>query len=86
MINKQTRPMFKPMPLPQGGGWRVEVHWPNGTTQHVDAFHSDYQACDFIFNRSAAWLLKHSQPAQPERSESPEVPEPRALTVFDAAP
>jgi hypothetical protein len=60
--------MFRPTPFNDDGGWRVEVHWPDGTTQHVDDFRSDYQACDFIFNRSAAWLLKHPQSAQPATS------------------
>ena len=63
MTTKPTRPMFKPLPFKDGSGWRVEVQWPNGSTQHVDDFNSDYEACDWISNGSAAWLLKHSAPA-----------------------
>jgi hypothetical protein len=55
--------MFKPVPVKDGRGWRVEVQWPDGTTQHVDDFQRDYDACDFISHRSLAWLLKHPAPA-----------------------
>jgi hypothetical protein len=64
MTRKQNRPMFKPMPFEEGRGWRVEVQWPDGATQHVDDFRSDYEACDWISNRSAAWLLKNPGPAK----------------------
>ena len=63
MTTNPTRPMFKPVPVKDGRGWRVEVQWPDGTTQHVDDFQRDYDACDFISHRSLAWLLKHPAPA-----------------------
>jgi hypothetical protein len=62
MATEPTRPMFKPLPFKDGSGWRVEVRWPDGTTQHVDDFQRDYDACDFISHRSLAWLLKHPGP------------------------
>ena len=63
MENKVTGRMFKPTPFKDGsGGWRVEVLWPNGATQHVDDFNTDYEACDWISNRSAKWLLKNPAP------------------------
>jgi hypothetical protein len=58
MAKKYTRPMFKPLPN-RGYRWYVEVQWPDGATQLVSDFASDYEACDWISNRSAAWLLKH---------------------------
>jgi len=58
MAKKYTRPMFKPLP-DTGYRWRVEVQWPDGATQLVADFVSDYEACDWISNRSAAWLLKN---------------------------
>jgi hypothetical protein len=58
MTKKYTRPMFKPLPG-EGYRWHVEVQWPDGATQRVADFVSDYEACDWIFNRSAAWLLKY---------------------------
>ena|SRR5882724_8350480 len=63
MTTKPTRPMFKQMPFKDGSGWRVEVQWPSGSTQHVDDFQTDDEARDWISNRSTAWLLKHPPPA-----------------------
>jgi hypothetical protein len=58
MAEKYTRPMFKPLPN-VGYRWHVEVQWPDGARQLVADFVSDYEACDWISNRSAAWLLKN---------------------------
>jgi hypothetical protein len=67
MATKNTRPMFKPLPT-EGHRWHVEVQWPDGATQLVADFVSDYEACDWISNRSAAWLLKN-----PVRNPSPQL-------------
>lgn len=62
MITKPGRPIFKPMPFKDGSGWRVEVQWPSGGTQHVDDFGSEHEAGDWISHRSADWLRKHPAP------------------------
>jgi hypothetical protein len=64
MAGQHTRTLFMPMPIENGRRWRVEAQWPDGATQHVEDFVSDYAACDWISNRSAAWLLKHHPAAE----------------------
>jgi hypothetical protein len=51
--------MFKPLPSNDRGGWGVEAQWPDGTAQLVADFKSDYEACDWITNRSAKWAREH---------------------------
>jgi hypothetical protein len=53
--------MFKPVRSPDRGRWSVEVHWPDGTAEHIDEFKSDYEACDWISNRSAKWVRDNPQ-------------------------
>jgi hypothetical protein len=62
MIAKHATPMFKTMPFQDGSGWRVEVQWPGGGSQHVDDFGSEQEAGDWISGRSAGWLRKHPAP------------------------
>jgi len=75
MAEKYTRPMFRPLPN-AGYRWHVEVQWPDGATQLVADFVSDYEACDWISNRSAAWLLKNPDGRSSPPSESLENQEP----------
>jgi hypothetical protein len=66
MVEKQSRPTFKPKPFLDGSGWHVDAEWPDGVTQHVDDFGSGSEAREWIAKRSEAWLQKHPISKQPE--------------------
>ena len=36
--------------------WTVEVEWPDGTLEHIDAFKHHFEAADWISNQSNKWL------------------------------
>ena len=42
--------------LSGGQHWTVEVEWPDGTIERIDAFEHHFEAADWISNQSEGWL------------------------------
>jgi len=42
--------------LSDGEQWHVEVEWPDGTIEHIDAFKAYLEGWNWVRTQSEAWL------------------------------
>jgi arylsulfatase A-like enzyme len=49
------KPFFRVV-LSDGERWHVEVEWPDGTIEQIDAFKADLEGVNWVRSQSEAWL------------------------------
>jgi hypothetical protein len=59
MTLNARKPIFRAV---QGDGqkWRVEAGWHDGTIEQIETFKSRFEAANWVWARSEAWLLERA--------------------------
>ena len=55
----QSDPKFRALPNSQSGQpWCVQARWPDGNTEIVTGFETQYDALNWIREKSANWVVE----------------------------